>query len=242
MVDRAGWGSRFPTFLQKKAKRWGHGRVYLAEKRCRWPECGLADSYVAAADDFVLSAGDAGDGLGVGDVLLGEDTAGEGVGIVAIEHRNGALQHDHAVVQVLIDKMHRASGNFDAVIEGLLLGFKAGKRGQQRRVNVEDAVGIGRDEPRGQKPHVARQANQVHMVPAQAGEYIRIVIGAGTAPGNKKIAVEAEFTGSGKAGGIGYVGDDHRNLDSVKAALADGPGDGEEVRPAAGEKYAEAKG
>ena len=34
----------------------------------------------------------------------------------------------------------------------------------------------------------------------------------------------------------------HSNLDSVKAALADGPGDGEEVRPAAGEKYAEAKG
>ena len=37
---------------------------------------------------------------------------------------DGALEDDDAVVQVLVDKMHGAAGYFDAVIEGLLLGFE----------------------------------------------------------------------------------------------------------------------
>ncbi len=93
-----------------------------------------------------------------------------------------------------------------------------------------------------QKTHVARQANQVHLVPAQAGEYIRIVVGAGTALGNEKVVVEAELTGGGKAGGVGHVGDDHRDLDSGQAAFANGPVDGQEVRSAAGEKNSYAEG
>ena len=35
---------------------------------------------IAAAADFILAAGDAGDGFGVGQVLFGEDAVGEGVG------------------------------------------------------------------------------------------------------------------------------------------------------------------
>jgi hypothetical protein len=74
------------------------------------------------------------------------------------------------------------------------------------------------------------------MVPAQAGKYIRIVVGAQTAFGNENGVVETEFTGTSKAGRIGHVGDDHRDFDPGQAALANGPGDREEIRSAAGEK------
>ena len=92
------------------------------------------------------------------------------------------------------------------------------------------------------QPHVACQADQVDTVLAQAGEHIGIVVGAGAALGNKKGVIQAEFTGGGEAGGIGHVGDDDGDLDPGQAAFANGLGDGQEVRSAAGEKNPEAKG
>lgn len=115
-------------------------------------KCGAIDSalagffHVAAAYDFVCAGGDAGDGFGVGDVFFDKDAVGEGVGVVSFENGNGALEDDDAVVEVLIDEVNGAAGDLDAVIEGLGLGFEAGKGGQERRVDVEDAVGVGRHE------------------------------------------------------------------------------------------------
>lgn len=82
---------------------------------------------VAAAADLVLPTYRAGDGLGVGDVLFGENAGGEGVGIVGIEHRDGTLENDDAVVEVLIDEVDGAAGDLDSVVEGLLLGIEAGE-------------------------------------------------------------------------------------------------------------------
>ena len=114
---------------------------------------------IAAADDGVFGAGDAGDGFAVGDVFLGEDAVGEGVGVVGFEDGDNALQDDDAVVEVLVDKVDGATGDLDAVIECLGLGFEAGKRGQQRWVDVENAVRKCRDELGRQEAHVAGEAN-----------------------------------------------------------------------------------
>ena len=65
--------------------------------------------HVAPATDLVLAAGHAGDGLGVGDVLLGQDASAEGCARRRIQDRNGALQHDDAVIQMFIHKVDRAA-------------------------------------------------------------------------------------------------------------------------------------
>ena len=54
--------------------------------------------------------------------------------------------------------------------------------------------------------------------------------------------MQAEFAGGGEAGGVGDVGDDDGDLDARETAFANGLGDGEKVRSAAGEKNPEAKG
>ena len=86
---------------------------------------------VAAAADLVLAAGDAGDGFGVGDVLFDEDAVGEGVCVVGVENRDGALEDDGAVVEVFVDEVDGAAGDFHAVVECLLLGVESRESGQQ---------------------------------------------------------------------------------------------------------------
>ncbi len=93
-----------------------------------------------------MPASDAVDGLSVGDVLLGKDAVCEGVGVVSVEDGDGALEDDGTMVEVLVDEMYGAAGDFDAVVEGLLLGVEAGEGGQQGGMNVEDAIGEGGDE------------------------------------------------------------------------------------------------
>jgi len=84
---------------------------------------------ITAAADLVLATYDAGDGLGVGEVFFGENAGGEGVGVVGVEYRNCALEDDYAMVEVLVDEVHGAAGDLDAVIGGLLLGIEAGECG-----------------------------------------------------------------------------------------------------------------
>ncbi len=93
-----------------------------------------------------------------------------------------------------------------------------------------------------QQTHVARQANQVHAVLAQAGEHIGIVLGAGAALGNEDGVVAVPVRGQRPGRVLGHIGDDDRDLDARQPAVANGLGDGEEVRSAAGKKDAEAKG
>ena len=83
-----------------------------------------------ASADFVFAAGYAADGLSVGDVLFDKDALGEGVRVVGFEDGNGALEDDGAVVEMFVDKVNGAAGDFYAVVEGLLLGVEAGKGGQ----------------------------------------------------------------------------------------------------------------
>src|SRR5579863_3522341 len=137
--------------------------------------------------------------------------------------------------------MDGTAGDLDAVFEGLRLGIEAGKGGEQRGMDVEDAVGEGGDKLRGQEAHVAGQADQVDAMCAKAGEDVGIVFGAGTAAGNKEGDGEAEIAGRGDAGRIGDVGDDDGDLDAGEAALAYVAVDGEEVGAAAGEEDAEAE-
>ena len=76
-------------------------------------------------------------------MLLLEDARGEGFGGVVVEDGDGVLQDDDAVVYGLVDKVDGAAGDLGSVVEGLMLRVEAGERGQQRGVDVEDAIGEG---------------------------------------------------------------------------------------------------
>jgi hypothetical protein len=189
---------------------------------------------VAAALDLVLAAGDAGDGLRVGDVLLGEDAAGEGVGVVCGQNRDGALEDDDAVVEVLVDEMDGTAGDGYAVVEGLLLGVEAGKGGEQGGVDVEDAVGKGVDEFGREQAHVAGETNEIDIGGAKVGEHVAVVIGARAASGDADLGGQAEVASGLDAGGVSDVGEDERDFGVGELAGADVAGDGEEVGAAAG--------
>ena len=65
------------------------------------------------------------DRLRVRDVLLLEDTSGEGVLVIIVVRKHRLLHDDGAVIEFFVDEMHRASGHLHAVGERFLLGLEA---------------------------------------------------------------------------------------------------------------------
>ena len=63
--------------------------------------------------------------------------------IIGFVNGHSPLQDDDAVVEMLVDKMHGAPCDFDAVVEGLLLRVKAGKGGEQRWMDIQNALRKG---------------------------------------------------------------------------------------------------
>ena len=149
---------------------------------------------------------------------------------------------DHAMVQMLIDKVDRAAGDLDAVVEGLRLRIEAGKGGQQRGMDIQNAIGKCGDKLRREQAHIAGQADQVYVVLSQARDYVGIVLGALAALGNKERRGQAEFFGGLQSARFGDIRDDDGDLDALEPPGANRLGDGEKVRAAAGEQDAEAKG
>jgi hypothetical protein len=139
----------------------------------------------SAAANLILLARHHGDGFRVGQVFFGQNPRGERLGVVGLQHRNSALQNNGSVIQMLIYKMHSAAGHLDAIVEGLLLGFKTREGRQKRWVNVENPVGKCGNELGRQKAHVPGEADQIDVVGAQGGDDIGIVLGASSAFGDE---------------------------------------------------------
>ena len=197
---------------------------------------------IAASLNLVLPASYAGDGFAVGDVLFSKDSVGEGVCVVGVENWNGTLLNDGAVVEVLVDKVDGAAGYFDSIVEGLLLGVESRKRGQQGRVNVDDAIRKCSNKAGREQSHVAGEADEVDSVFAKAGDEVGVVICAGTAFRNVDGGGQIELAGGGNSGSVGDVGDRYRDFNSLKLSGPDRFGDSEKVGAAAREQYAYAKG
>ena len=113
----------------------------------------------AAAGDFVVPFQNDFYSLGVDAMLLFQDALGKGVLVVGVENGDDGLQDDGAGVEIFVDEMDGATGEFYAVVEGLLLRFEAGERGKKRRMDIKDALGKGGDEEWGEKAHVAGEAD-----------------------------------------------------------------------------------
>jgi hypothetical protein len=100
-------------------------------------------------------------------VLHAEDPLLERVHGVRGHHRDGALRHDGAGVHAAVDEVDRRPGDAHAGVEGLLLRVEAGERGQEGRVDVEDAPGEGVEQHRRHEAHEARHADPLDAVCAE---------------------------------------------------------------------------
>ena len=69
------------------------------------------------------------DRFGISLMLLNQNALCQRVRIVFVQNWDDFLQHDYAVIQMLIYKMYCAAGDLCAVVEGLRLGFQAWKGG-----------------------------------------------------------------------------------------------------------------
>ena len=166
-------------------------------------------------------------------MLLLENLCGKALRGVIVEHRNRTLHHDRAVVHRLIHKMDSASGNFGAVLQRLGLCIEPWKSRQQRWVNVQDPVGKCAHELRREDPHISRQADQVHAVLVQASDHLGIVFRALASRRRNGKRSQPHLARGGQSGGVGLVGQYHRDLRAQQAALANRTGDGDEVRTSA---------
>ena len=86
------------------------------------------------------------------------------------------LHNDRPVVEFFVHEMHGAAGDFHAIGEGLLLRFEARKRGQQRRMDVQNPPRKLLHEPRRQQPHVSGQADQVYVFLFQSGDDFAVML------------------------------------------------------------------
>ena len=92
----------------------------------------------AAAPNGNITAGKRGHAARI-QLMLGDlNPLGQRFGGVVIPHWNRLLADDRAGVHPRIHEMHRAASHFDALIQRLLPGFQAGKRRQERWMNVDD--------------------------------------------------------------------------------------------------------
>ena len=166
--------------------------------------------------------------------------ADEGGFVVRVEDGNGALQDDGAVVDSFVDEVNGAAGDFRTVVERLLLGVETGEGGQQRRMDVEDALRKGSDEGGGKDAHVAGEDDPVDAGGAEVGDHVGVVELARCALRDLQGGGKAQVAGRLQAGCGGDVRKDERDFALRECAGCDGLVDGEEVGAAAAEEDAEA--
>ena len=83
------------------------------------------------------------DGLRINAVLFPEDSFRQGVFRIRFQDGNNGLDDDRPRINAVVGEMDRATGELDAVFKGLLLAMETRKRGQKRRVDIDDPLGKG---------------------------------------------------------------------------------------------------
>jgi len=121
----------------------------------------------AAAFDFVMAFEDDSNGFGINPVFFLQDAHGQRVFRVVVVYWQDGLENDGAGVEIFVNEMDRAAGELDAVLESLALRLETWKRGQQRWVNVQNAVWKRGHKIRRQQAHVAGEADEIDFVLVQ---------------------------------------------------------------------------
>ena len=107
--------------------------------------------------------------LGQQPVLERAQQVVEAVAVDRRRHVDRRLQQDRAGVDPLVDEVDGDAGDLHAVVERVARSRRAREGGQQRRVDVDDAIGEAREEAGAQQRHVARRARPARR-PAPASQ------------------------------------------------------------------------
>ncbi len=134
------------------------------------------DEIDTATRDAVLAAKHARNRLGISDVLLLQDPCRQRLCSIVVDHRHCLLQNDHAVVDGLVDKVHRATGDLRPIFERLMLRIEPRKRRQQRRMHIQNAIRKRLYKRRRDNAHIARQADEIDLVLMQPRDHLRIML------------------------------------------------------------------
>src|SRR4029077_10088704 len=89
------------------------------------------------------------------------------VGGVTGNNRHCALDDNGAAIELCRHEMDGHAAHFYAVVDRLLLGVEPRERGQQRWMDVEDAVGERLDERHTDQAHEAGEADEPDVTGAQ---------------------------------------------------------------------------
>ena len=108
-------------------------------------------------------------------MLLDEDPRRQRLDRVIVEHRHGGLQDDRTVVELGCHQMHGRARDAHAVFERLPLRVESGKRRQQRRMDIQDAVREGLEQRSAHQTHEAGQADQIDGSVRGADRRARVV-------------------------------------------------------------------
>src|SRR6267378_1317709 len=100
-------------------------------------------AYHSPANNLILAAGNDSQRFGIQSVLFFQYALGKRLFVIFVEHRNDSLRDDWPAIECLINKGHRATAEFDAMFQSLLLRIKTRERRQQARMNIQDAIAIG---------------------------------------------------------------------------------------------------
>ncbi len=109
-------------------------------------------------------------------MLLDEDSCRQRLHRVGIEHRHGGLKHDWAAIELRRHQMHGRAAHAHAVLQRLPLRVEPRKRGQQRRVNVEDAIRERLEQRRADAPHETGETDEADIAIVQEPDDHAIVI------------------------------------------------------------------
>jgi len=187
----------------------------------------------AATSDFVTAFEDDSNGLGIDFVFLLQNSRRKRVLGVVVGYGNDGLEDDGAGVEIFVDEMDGTAGELYAVFESLALGLEARERGEERRVDVKDAVGEGGDEIRREKAHVAGEADEVDFVFVEDGDDLAVVGFALEAFGGDGTGGDAAGFGAVEAWSAFAIADDDGDIGVGDAGGGNAVREGFEVRAAA---------
>jgi hypothetical protein len=180
------------------------------------------------AFDAIIAGKDPGDAFRVNFVLLGKNPSRERFDSVAVEHGDSRLLPDWTAVQIFVDKVDRAAGDFHTMDQRLILCIEARESGQERGMDVENPSGESPDEVPAQQPHVTGQTNQVNpMLPEQFG-YLGIESGPVPAGGIDGAARQAELASMSQAERLRFIRKNEANF-AIELPFPDIAGNGGEV-------------
>ena len=172
-------------------------------------------------------------------MLFDENACRQRLDGVAVEHRHGGLQHDRPVVELGVHDVHRRAGHTDAMLERLTLRVEAGKRGQQRRMDVEDAVRKRAKKRIADETHEAGEADELDASPLQKVRQRAVVgVAVGIIARGEVKRLDSGVAGALQTGRLSAIGDDDRNP-RVEPPGSDRVDDRLKVAAAPGDQYAD---